>query len=804
MSETPPASTSGAASLREAWFDTVTARPWPVVVLVALATLALAAALPGLHKDTRADAFVPADHPARVLSREFRTIFGLGDPLVVAVVNPGPRGVFNPASLALVHWLSRQLEQVPNIDPERITSLATEKNIRGTAEGMEVTPLLSEPPTTQAAADAIRAAVMGFPLQVGTLVAADGSGALIIAEQLDQDHAQATYDAVMALVSRAPLGPGDQVHVTGEGALAGHMGAYIDADAARLNPVSALVILLLCLAAFRTLRGMLLPGLVVLATTVSTLGLMALSGVPFYLITNALPVALIGIGVADSIHILTEYYRLAARHPQWSGRQLANTALGNMLRPVSLTTATTMAGFLSLALSAPMPPMRWFGWFALLGVGLAWLYTVTLLPALLALLPAQCSSAYPAASAGQQATDRVGRVLTALGGAALRFPAVVVMLAAAVALAGIAGAPRIEVNDSLLRTFQDREPIVIADRVLNERFDGTYFLDLMVSTPATEDLFRPANLRRIEALQRHLADHPLVADTVSIVDYLKQMHRAMHADDPAYYRLPEDPELIAQYFLLYSGMSDPRDFDHLVDYDYRLANVRVTMKSDYYADLRQVIDDLQGYLRAEFDTAEIHAQPTGRAFINYTWMGQLAQAQTSSLLWALALVLAMSILSFRSVGAGLATLAPIAITVLGIYAYMGFGGLWLSASTAMFAAIAIGLGVDFAIHTMERLRQPRDRPATDLRVMVAELYPGTGRALLFNFLTLAAGFGVLALSQVKVLIEFGITVALAIALSFGSSLLLLPALAKYFPTLRGGQPRAPAGVDSPPPRSTAP
>jgi uncharacterized protein len=802
MSE--PLPNARAAAFRTAWFSAVTARPWSVVILVALATLALAAALPGLRKDTRADAFVPADHPARVLNREFREIFGLGDPLVIAVVNPGPQGIFNPRSLALLHWLSRQLEQVPNIDPERITSLATEQDIRGTAEGMEVTPLLAEPPTTQAAADAVRAAVMDFPLHLGSLVAADGSGALIVAEQLDQDRAQATYEAVMRLVSRAPLGPGDQVHVAGEGALAGHLGAYIDADATRLNPVSALVILLLCLAAFRTLRGMLLPGLIVLATTVSTLGLMALCGVPFYVITNALPVALIGIGVADSIHVLTEYYQLAARHPHWSGRQLATTALCNLFRPIGLTTATTMAGFLSLALSALMPPMRWFGWFALLGVGLAWIYTITLLPALLALLPPQRSSAYPAGSGEAAATDRPGRLLAALGGVAVRFPAPVVMVAAAVAIAGLAGASRIEVNDSLLRAFQDREPIVIADRVLNQRFDGTYFLDLLVSTPAAEDLFRPAHLRRIEALQRHLAGHPLVADTVSIVDYLKQMHRAMHGDDPAYHRLPGDAELIAQYFLLYSGMSDPRDFDHLVDYDYRLANVRITLKSDHYAQLRQVIDDLQGYLRTEFNTADISARPAGRAFLNSVWMGQLAAAQTNSILLSLALVLAMSIISFRSVGAGLATLAPIAITVLGIHAYMGFGGLWLSASTVMFAAIAIGLGVDFAIHTMERLRRPHGGLPLDVRAIVAELYPGTGRALLFNFLTLAGGFGVLAISKVRVLNEFGLTVALAIALSFCSSLLLLPALARYFPTLCGPRPRGRIDPSPPPPRSAAP
>lgn len=765
------------------YFLSITARPRTVIALSLALMVAAIACLPLLHKDTRADAFVPYDHPARALSRQARAIFGHGDPMVIAVINRGTTGVFNPGSLALVHWLSQALEQVPNIDPERITSLATENNITGTAEGMSVTAFMEEPPATQDAADELRKAVAGFPLHMGSLVAADGSGALIVAELLDQDAAQASYDAVRKLIERAPHNPGDEIHVTGEGALAGYMGAYIDADATRLNPVSALIILLLCLIAFRTLRGVFVPGLIILATVACTVGAMAVFGTPFYLITNALPVTLIGMAVADSLHVMTEYYQLAARHPDWNSRQRTVAAMTEAFRPITLTTTTTMAGFLSLAASAMMPPMRYFGLYALLGVGIAWLLTVTLLPALLTLLGPQTSRVYPAVTrpSDNPTPDVFARVLAPLGQFALHFPRTVIVIAAAIVLAGILGSGRILLNDSLIRTFQPGEPIVVADRAINRSFDGTYFLDVMVTTPAAEDLFKPENLRRIEALQAHLARNPLMADSVSIVDYLKQMHRAMNGDDPAAHRLPDDPELIAQYFLLYASTGDPRDFDHLIDYDYRLANLRITMKSDYFVDLRQVIDYINDYLATDFNTDTISAHPTGRSYINYVWMKQLGPSQTNSTLLTLVLVLVMSAISFRSLAAGTLTLLPVAVTVLGIYAYMGFAGLWLSVSTSMFAAIAIGLGIDFAIHTTDRLRSLLAIHSGDIDTAVALLYPGTGRALLFNFLALALGFGVLAISKVKILQEFGITVALAISLSFFASVLLLPALAKLLP-----------------------
>ncbi|HFD11919.1 MAG TPA: Patched family protein, partial [Crenotrichaceae bacterium] len=105
-------------------------------------------------------------------------------------------------------------------------------------------------------------------------------------------------------------------------------------------------------------------------------------------------------------------------------------------------------------------------------------------------------------------------------------------------------------------------------------------------------------------------------------------------------------------------------------------------------------------------------------------------------------------------------------------------GIWLSVSTSMFAAISIGLGVDFSIHTLERLQVLLKERQGSVNQALLKLYPSTGRALLFNFLALALGFGVLSTSKVVVLQEFGLLVAVAIMTSFLTSLTLLPVLAK--------------------------
>ena len=769
---------------KPAWrfFWAVTAWPKTVIAIGVAFIIAFAAQIPSLQKDTRADAFIPEDHPALLFRDQVRDIFGLEDPMVIAVVNEGKQGVFNPHTLQLVDWLTEQIAALDNIDPDRVTSLSTENDIIGTDDGMLVEPFFESPPTTQTEANQIRNAVMDFPLYLGSLVARDGTGTLIVAELLDQTRAQSVYEALLALAERAPTLPGEKIHIAGEGAVAGYMGAYIDADAFRLDPIAAIVITIVCFIAFRTLRGTLLPNLVVLATAASALGTMAAFGVSFFVITNALPVVLIGIAVADSIHILSQYYEEIAQHPDDPPRDIVVRTMVQMWRPVTLTSLTTMAGFAGLSLASVMPPMKYFGIFALVGVAVAWVYAMTVVPAVLSRMKPRPSGAYKHSAQGTDLprADLFGRLLTAMGRGVVRHPLLVMFTATAIVITGGIGASKIQLDETLIRTFHHEEPLFIADSVLNRLFDGTHYLDIMIETPRAEDLFRPEHLQRIEALQRYLETLPHIKGTTSVVDYLKQMNRAVNEGRPEEYRLPDNPELVAQYFLLYSASGDPTDFEEEVDYDYRLANVRARMDTGRYSAEKPVIEAAQRYIDEQFNAPGITGQLSGRVNVDYHWIKRLGDSHFGSIAIALLLVWMMASISFRSMVAGAVTLIPVVLTILVIYAVMGFSGIWLSISTSMFAAISIGLGVDFSVHTVERLQTLLRDPSRSLDDAIVALFPSAGRALLFNFLALALGFGVLATSKVVVLQEFGALVAVAMATSFVSSMTVLPAMVKLW------------------------
>ena len=763
----------------ENFFKFITAWPKTFLILSLLTIVGMATLVPQIHKDTSSDAFIAKDDPVVLYRDQVREIFGLEDPIVVAVINDGTEGIFNPDSLALVDELTQAIAKLPNVDPDRVTSLATESNIVGTFDGMEVSDFFDPYPATQARADEIRAAIADFPLYQGALVARDGNATLIVAELLVQEEAQSTYEEILAVVAATPAAAGNEVHVAGEGAISGYLATYIDRDATRLNPLAAVVITLVLVIAFRTFIGAMLPNIIVLGTLAVTFGSMAAFGVSFYVITNGLATILIGIAVADSIHIMSQVYEERARDPALSStrqgrREIAVRAMSRMWKPITLTTITTIAGFAGLWLGAAMPPMKFFGLFAAVGVAAAWFYSIFFLPAALTLFPLKPSKLFKAANVN----DRYGAGLQRLGSAALRKPRLTLTVAVVITIVGIAGTSRVIVQESQIENFQTDEPIYIADKEINDRMDGTNFLDIVIETDEPEALFRPDHLRRIEALQTFVEQFPAVRGSTSVVDYIKQMHKAVNENQDEFYSIPDDEFLVAQLFLLYSASGDPDDFEEEIDTDYSLANVRFNLHVADYRLLTEIIPTIQSYVENEFNNDEIRASLSGRVMVNYTWLKTIGDNHVRSLLLSLVFVWIAAAMMFRSLLAGALSLIPVGMSLLLVYAVMGFGSIWLGIGTSMFAAIAIGLGIDFSIHTLDRMKELIMNRQGNFDERLADLFPSTGRALFFNFAALALGFLVLTTSEVPPLIRFGLLVAVAVTTSFIASMTILPAIGK--------------------------
>ena len=742
-----------------------------VLVVGVAGMLATASFIPGITRDTTADAFIPADNPARIYREQVKKTFGLADPIIIAVFRDGDGGVFTPATLQLIESLTLRVQDLPNIDPDRVVSIATENNIEGHSDGMRVEPFFDDYPDNDESARNIWRKVQDFPLYLGSLVARDGHATLIVAEVLNERDAEETYLAVMELVDSTQLPAGVTLHVAGEASVTGYMGRYIDSDAQRLNPIAGLIITIILFLAFRTIAGAMLPNLIVAATVLGTLGIMVASNVSFFVITNAMPVVLIGIAVADSIHIFSAYYESIQRNPNIDNNDAVIGAMVEMWRPITLTTLTTMAGFLGLYISSVQPPMQYLGLFTTIGVGIAWVYSMTFLPATMSFLKIKPGMRH----ARHNTDDMAVKLMTNIGHWVIRRPATIVSIGLVFVGVGIIGALNIEVNDRRIEIFNEKEAVFIADKMINQYFDGTGVFDIVIETDEPEALFRPEYLRKMERFQEELETYAIVGGTTSVVDYLKQMNRSINEGDKDEYRLVDDERLNAQLFLLYSTSGDPTDFEEEIDYDYQRANIRVNLKSPSYQELKPVVAAINDYILTEFNEPGLTATLSGRAMITYEWVDAVGKSHFKSVLVSLGLVFLMAAVVFRSAMAGLISLTPVAISILFVYAVMAVLDINIGIGTSMFASVAIGLGVDFAIHTIDRIRvlysNGDDRDETML-----ELFPSTGRALLFNFLAISCGFGVLVTSDVVPLMRFGAIVALSVSTAFIFSLTFLPAL----------------------------
>ena len=764
------------------FFNRVTSNYKIILVLSIFLILGSAFFIPKMTKDTSYDAFLPKDDPILTFRNKTKEIFGLKDPMVIAVVHD--QSVFNPETLKLVQELSEELKLVKGIDPDQITSLYTENNIVGTEEGLEVEAFYELEELSNDKALEVKAAIDDFELYQGSLVSKDNTTTLILAEMLDSyDKKQhEVYKSIIKLLDRYETN-GARLYLAGEGAVSGYLIKYIDEDAMKTNPFAALVISIILIFAYRRVRGVVLPNIMVLASVGVALGAMAAFGVDFYVIANGLPVVLIAIAVADGIHILGEYYEVASKHPDYSQKQLVVETMVAMWRPITITSITTISGFLAVSASSYMPPMTYFGLFGALGVFAALVYAVFFIPSALMLLKPQTSRAYKS----NQKVDGFGKLMEFVGTGVVKHPKVILAIALVVILFGIHGATKLEINEDRITNFQSSEPIVQANDIINSKTDGTSYLDIYVETPENEDLFYPENLHKIQKLQNYAESLPYVKGSVSIVDFLKKMNQSLNENNPDYYKIPEDKDLVAQYFLLYSASGDPTDFDNYMDYDYRLANIRVRMNSSRYEHEKPVVDSINTYLQNNFNNDSIKATPSGKVTVDAYWIDGLGFNHFLGAGLALLVVLIFSALSFRSFSAGVLTIVPVSISVLFIYTVMGLLDIWLAVGTSMFAAIAIGVGVDFAVHTVDRLKFLLRDKGLPIKLAYQEFYKSAGRALLFNFLALALGFSVLMASSVPPLSNFGFLVAVAVSVSFIGSMTLLPALVlitrpKFFKT----------------------
>jgi predicted RND superfamily exporter protein len=746
-------------------------RPKTIIVVFCLATLFFTVKIRDLRIDPSIEIFVPANHPEVVFYLEMREVFSLFSFFIVGVVDEREEGVFTPDSLQLVKDLSQSFEDIQGVTD--VVSLYEFPYIEGDPEGMTVKPLYEEVTSEQAWLMALRDKIQRWPLLLGNLVSRDGraTGILIrYGRGTAEETRREIYRRLKETFQNIPT-PHQDMFVAGMTAIEICLSEAIVRDLERLIPVVYLVVILCLWLSFRRLLGVLLPLLTVVVSTVWTMGLMALLNIPLNTLTGNLPVLLTAVGTAYTIHILFHFLHNAHRSPD--RREALVQAVSQVGYAVAMAGMTTMGGFASLGVSQVVP-IRQYGLFAAFGTGVALFCSVTLIPAILALAMDRIHLGRVPASRSKR--GGLGRFLRGYVRNVIRYRRAVYALCCVLAIGFVAGSMRIYSESDYITHFKKSSYIWKSDQMINRYFNGSSILNIVVDGGNPDAMKDPELLNRIESLQRYAEGLPHVGGTTSLTDYLKRMNQALHEDDPSFYRVPSTRELVAQCLLLYSMSGDESDLEDVINDDYSLACITVFLKSGSTRNARKMIQSIEAY-NDENTRLPIHmtaAMVIGKVVADLTIQGQIESMITSTIV-----VFSLVALILRSFVGGLFGILPLLLCTFINFGILGWGGIPLHVGTALVGSVAMGIGIDYAIHFLNMSRIKGKEEEGVRRAL--EATAGTaGRAIIYNAAAVGFGFLVLGFSSFIPGIYFGCFIALTMVTASFATLTLLPCLIYSF------------------------
>lgn len=727
-----------------------------------------------LRIDPSFDAILPDDAGPRVFYDWVKEEFGDDQSLIIALVVDD---VFTLENLHMIERISDLLEDAEGVD--YVTSLATADHIGTQDDSVETRPFLEPTPKTQADAERVHAAVHGNPVYAGNLVSPDSRATAFIVytdDTPEQVFTDKNLDLRMLEIVEEASGDAE-VYISGTAHMRSATSRVLRSDLSFMLPTVVLLMALIATLSFRSPRGVTVPLLTILLATLWTLGLMAWIDVPINTITTIIPVLLLTVGFAYSVHVVAEYYEALERDPaevEGAGGP-ALWALHHVALPVALTCLTTIAGFLSLTISA-FPAVREFGLVSVFGVAATTLLTLTFSPALLQILG-------PPKRSGRQGhteqkledptpDDVPGwfdhRVLR-VARWSIAHRRELIIAAGMLVAATVWGVYQIRVDTHLITNFGEAHPVRVHFGKINDKLEGARPFSVVLRSEQEEAFLEPLNLRALDELTDWLAAQPEIGGATSFADYVKLLNRAFHDDDGEFLRIPDDPVLIKQYLLF--GETD--ELEDYVQSDYGNALIRVRSKCETTNEIAALVERIEARMK-ELPEG-ITGGVTGNTVVLAQSIDAIAEGQIESLSIAAVFIFIILAILFSSARIGFYGLIPNVLPVLLFFGLLGLTGIALSATTGLIACVVLGVAVDDTIHLMTRFNQEA-RECADEKLGALRAATGLARPVTITTIGLCLGFLVFTTGELRNQIEFGALAAVVLAFAWAIDLTFTPAL----------------------------
>lgn len=525
---------------------------WVIGIVTGITVLfILGAALPSLFPktfsglsavqvDTDPENMLSKDEAVRVFHDQMKEVFSLRDMVVVGIVNEeNADGVFNVDSLRRIYeltefsrtlrWTGKDGDEEGVVEIDLIAPSTVDNIEQGGPGVVRFEWLMPEPPDTAAEAIAVREKARRLPFLNGTLISEDGKAICLYLPLTDKHLSYKVYSELREKI--AGFSGDDRFFITGLPVAEDTFGVEMFIQMAVSAPLAMLVIFLLMLYFFRKLSLIASPLIIAFIAVSWTMGLLIITGNTIHIMSSMIPIFIMPIAVLDAIHIISMFFD---RYQQTRNRvETMRHVMDSLFMAMLYTSLTSAAGFASLALT-PIPPVQVFGMFAAFGIMVAWLLTITFIPAFIAMIPDEKLKTFGAgAKEGDPHHGRLAAILHGISQFTYRRAWAIVIGAAAVMVMAAVGISLIQINDNPIRWFSKSHPIRVADRVLNDHFGGTYMAYLAFEPEAGSSAEKapgfPAGFaNRLKQRQDEMADPETGIPQAKEV--LSQVARQMESD----------------------------------------------------------------------------------------------------------------------------------------------------------------------------------------------------------------------------------------------------------------------------------
>jgi len=742
-------------------------RRWPVILAAVTLALIVCGGARNLEFANNYRVFFSEANPELQEFENLQNTYTKNDNFLFVLV-PRDGDAFSRETLAAVEELTRQAWQIPYAI--RVDSVTNFQNTVGIDDDLIVADLVQDAERLDEKQRAsIRAVALREPLLRNQLVTADGAAmAVNVVLQYPEKSLTEVPEAVAkAREIRAGIRadfPSLDAYLTGVSALNNAFAEVGMSDMGAMMPIMFAVILVLTWLIIRSLAAtMATLGVIVLSVAVG-MGVAGYMGIGLTPISASAPIVILTLSIADSIHILISLRKLMSE-----GRDKFS-ALAEALRlnfiPVGITSVTTAVGFLALNFS-DSPPFWHLGNITAVGITTAWLLSLTLLPALINILPFRVKT-NGARRGARPVMDRIAdfvifnrkRLLAGIS---------------AVSLVLIALIPTLDLNDQWIEYFStDIEFRNDSDSAL-EHF-GLYPIEFSVPSSGPGGISEPEYLTVLDEFADFLRTQPGVSHVYSFSDIMKRLNKNLHGDDERYYSVPQNRELAAQYLLLYElSLPYGLDLNDRINVDKSATRLTATLTDVTSPETKAFLIEAQAWLE-HHAPAYMQSKPTS-AQVMFTYIAERnVENMVGGSLIAILAISAIMVITLRSFGLGLLSLIPNALPILSAF------GAWallvgsVGFSVATVASISLGIVVDDTVHFLSKYGRARRELGLDRASAIRHAFHSVGTAIAVNSFILAAGFALLMTSDFKVNADMGLLTALAIVFALIFDFLLLPSL----------------------------